>query len=238
VDLEVRLRSSFPLRGQKLKSSGLKVEAMVPLKPERSLPMVRDCKVHYGQSVNEALMKTYKLPNETDVMGMFNEKTGELECFSYYKRFYPIAKDCPNNMSKLKGKGLIYVKNEEVSYDNCLIVISDVVHGATNTQTDYYVDVLKEDSEIFPLCFRVEVRSLKIMQDCPKKYRDYKIDVRSFRFRLASTTSIKYATFYRSPSVAQYEHLKTIDFPMTIDDYVYESHENEYDITANEKFEI
>lgn len=190
--------------------------------------MIHGCKVHFGQHLNEGYYKDYLLPGHTDVLGVFDERSGNLVCHTYLKLFFPVIQECSASKSTVK-RGLIYVKNEEVSYDNCIKVIAEVMDKVTNTQTEYSIDIEKEGVDIFTLCYKAEVRNIKYLKKCPSKYRDYRIDVRNFMFKKVSDKFVKSKRFFRSPSVTQYEHLKAIGYPVDVDDYDYESHENEYD---------
>lgn len=219
---------------------GMITAEAVYLRPsERSLPMIYDCQTYYGSRLDKKYTKNYLLPKETDVYGIFDERNGNLECYTYYERFYPVVRDCPARRIGVKNKGLIFVKNEETSYDNCFDVIEKVVDMATNTQYEYSVDILKDGSEsAFAICFKVEVRFMKYLQACPEKYKNYRINPEFFRFRTVSRTSTKNAKFYRSPSVEQYEHLKAINYSFFVDEYDYSSHENEYDANLSDYIKI
>jgi len=89
--------------------------------------MIESCKTHFGQRLNEEYYRDYLLPGHTDVYGVFDERNGNLVCHTYLKLFYPIIQDCTASNSTV-NRGLIYVESEEVSYDNCIKVIAEVVH--------------------------------------------------------------------------------------------------------------
>lgn len=204
---------------------------------KNTLPLIYECRVHYGTSYNEDYYKGYLLPGQTDVFGMFDENNGDLVCFTYLKVFYPKVQECSFDRSKIVRRGLVYIKNEEVSYDNCLAVISSLLMKVTNTQTEYSVDIQREDInfDIFELCFKAEIRHIKLLKECPRKYKKYHIDVRNFTFRSASGSTVKGKKYFKSPSVTQYEYLLANNYPMTVDDYDYKSHENDYDVVLDKE---
>jgi len=216
-----------------------KAMAIVQPKPEQNLPvMIYDCKIYFGTLRDEDFLRKYRLPGFTDMFADFEEKTGNLSCYSFRRLFYPVLKKCvyPDLIDNYKGK--VFVESEEVSYDNCRKVIYDINYRVTNTQTEYAVDIEKEGFDDFRICFKVEERNVKHLEKCPGKYKDYKIDVRNFQFRVASKGSIRNKLFYKSPTVEQYEHLRVTNYSLQNDDYDYESHENEYDTVVDDDFKI
>jgi hypothetical protein len=224
-------------KGEVLKDLQIQLKSMIK-QIKSTLPMIYECKMHFGSSYNEAYFKGYRLPGQTDVYGMFDEKSGDLTCFSYMQLFFPKLQECSSDRSKIIRRGLIYVKNEEVSYDNCFAVISNMMLKVTNTQTEYSVDIQREENsevDVFELCFKAEVRYIKMGEGCPRKYKKYRIDVRNFTFRSASGTTVKGKKFFKSPSVKQYEYLLANNYPLAMDDYDYKSHENDYDVVLDKK---
>lgn len=211
-----------------------KVDARVQSNPEQILPMmIYNCKIYFGFPRDEGFLKKYKLPGSTDVYADFEEKTGNLLCYSFVRLFYPVLKSC-DHPDSFNGK--IVVESQEVSYDNCRRVIGDINYKVTNTQTEYALDVKGEGFNQFRICFKVEERNVRHLEKCPTRYRSYRIDVRNFMFRIASKGLVKNRLFYKSPTVEQYEHLRATGYPFLNDDYDYDSHEHEYDTVVDMEF--
>jgi len=218
-----------------LSDEGLRTKFAGQSKSEDRPPMFNECKTHFGLKVDDRYVKNYLLPGHTDILGVFSEKNGSLECFEFLKIFYPVLQECSEGDVGLANRGTIYMESIEVSYDNCIRLITHMMQGVSNVQTKYYNYFDFEGFEEFKLCFTAEVRSLKYFRNCPIRYKNYRIDVRNFWFRKASK-GIRNRPFFRSPNVQQYEYLMAANFSTFNDDYDYDSHENEYSDYVEKEF--
>ena len=201
----------------------------------QDVAFLRDCRNHYGvysESYMKNFRESYLLPGSFDVLGYFNERSGDLECYSMRQVFYP-SEEANCRDAREANAGVMFFRKEP-SYNDCVKGVNHMTERVTNTKTNYYaVAVLEGKAGLARMCFKVEIRYLRMARECPTEYKGYHVDVRSFKFRIGTDTRIRGKLFYRSPSVAQYEYLRNSHFSLVNDDYDYDSHENEYDLVLD-----
>jgi hypothetical protein len=192
--------------------------------------MLSGCKMYFGSRYFEKYLKGYEITE--NFFAKFDEGTGMLECMSKSNRSYPFEKSCTQNAVHVDKTGSITISNSYIGFDNCHEVINEFKKGNLKAGTIYSKKVkVGTDTLVLTICFSLGIEEHTVVEECPTKYRDYKIDTRNFIFRRQSTGGIKNKAFFRSPTLAQYEKLLALnhDSVKAIDDYSYSDHVNDYE---------
>ena len=193
----------------------------------KNMSMTRGCMYLFGERWYGDSAKPYLL--DSGIFAMFSESTGVLECFKHEELLYPINSECKKGSISFILPRLL-LETDNINYDNCFKWREKVVAGVSLTQVTYYRSVRIGYETPFIYCFRVKFITHSQGVKCPNDLLGFKIDVRNFQFRSPALGGKEGKEFFRSPTVKQYMHLKSINHPSVIetDDYNYDSHENDY----------
>lgn len=188
------------------------------------------CRQFFQTGYDQGYMREYSLPGAEGIYAKFTERTGKLECYADWDYLYPYGKTCTQDAMELFGVENIEMPYGEVNLKSCKDFISNFVKGATETNKEYAKKITTKASTDHKVCFTVVSQKSYMIVECPERIRGYAIASKNFQFLVhVNGPSAKGVVYYQSPTVAQFEYLKSIGYSVGIeDDYDYNSHENDY----------
>lgn len=188
------------------------------------------CRQFFQSGYDQGYMREYSLPGSDGLYAKFQERTGKLECYVDWDYLYPDGKTCTQDAVELFGMGDVEMPCGGVNSKSCKEFIAKYLQGATETNKMYAKKLTTRASTDHKVCFTVTSHKSFKIAECPERIRGYTIASKNFQYLVhVNGPSAKGVVYYQSPTVAQFEYLKSIGYSVGIeDDYDYNSHENDY----------
>lgn len=191
--------------------------------------MLSGCKMFYASSQFAKTLEFYQVSDT--LYARFNQETGNINCFTRGVIPYPKEEPCVQSAVKLRFIGNVTVEDPSIGYDNCHKIIKEFVKDAKEVGLVYSKNAVFGPDYVSRVCFAVYLMDYTYEKSCPDEYKGYRIDTRNFIFERKSNDGTKNKIFFRSPTIAQYLYLKSVNHrALRIeDDYSYDDHINDYE---------